>query len=155
MNLFVKKHKHTIVFITAILISSMCFVTLQGFKSSQTEHVSLDHLIPEGFVLVPIEIQNGNSIRELMGSKGVVNLYNLKNDTPKEIVAKALKIINLNEQDIGFTALVPEKQAVALFEHKGPFYAVIQNPKKQGSQIYKKKINKQLIIVEEKVENEE
>ena len=57
--------------------------------------LSLDSLVPENFVLVPIELSNGMDIVNIIGSYGVVDLYAYSNQTriPENQVAKAIKIL--------------------------------------------------------------
>ena len=152
----IKKYKVTLLIFIGILLFTFGF---QYFKYNvKKESVSsFDQMIPEGFVLIPIEIDNKEDILPLIGNYGVVNLYSYSptKKIPEDIVALSLKVIPPLNEDSRFSAIVPEKEVIKLFQHKGPFYAVIQNPTKKDSQIMKKKISKTLIIIEEGDQNEE
>ena len=112
---------------------------------------SLDSLVPKGFVLMPLEIRNSPDIQNIIGSYGVVDLYAYSANTglPEILAASALKVLPPSTEEGSFTALVPEKSAIHLFSYTESFYAVIQNPQKTGSKIYKKEKKKSLIVIEE------
>ena len=120
------------------------------FKEPEKQH-SVDHLVPKDFVLMPIAISNAQDIRSLMAGYGVVDLYAYSETTglPDRQVASVLKVIPPQTEEGQFVALVPEKEAIHLFEYSEALYAVIQNPGKTGSKIYRKKKNKSLIVIEE------
>ena len=138
--------------IGSVLILSMIshFLPLLK-KTEEPPPASIDALVPEGFVLVPIDLLNGKDIINLIGSYGVVDLYSYstRTDLPDKQVGRLIKILPPDTLEGLFSALIPEKQVHQLFKHSPPFYAVIQNPEKQGSQIHKKKVKKPLIIIEE------
>ena len=136
----------------SILVLSIVSYFIPFFqKSEKSQKVSLDTLVPKGFVLVPIDILNGKDIMNLIGSHGVVDLYSYskRTDLPKEQIAKSIKILPPEMEEGLFVALVPEQEVNKLFEYSPPFYAVIQNPQKQGSQIHKKRVRKPITIIEE------
>ena len=142
---------------TALLIAGVLALSLISHflpslkKAPKPAPQSLDSLAPEGFVLVPVEISNGEDIASIIGSFGVADLYSYsaRSGLPEDQAAKSLKIISPEAPDGSFIVLAPEKQAPYLFQYSGPFYAVIQNPGKKDPQIYKKKIRKKLRIIEE------
>jgi len=133
------------------LLSLISYLTPLFKKETQVQSLSLDTLVPKGFVLVPIDILNGKDLLNLIGSYGVVDLYaySQSSDLPKEQIAQLIKILPPNVENGLFTALIPAKEVHKLFEYSPPFYAVVQNPQKQGSQIHKKKIRQSLQIIEE------
>lgn len=92
---------------------------------SQGEDSSADTYIPEGFVLVPIELQNAESLSSLIGNYAVVDLFRGPNS---QRVGKRLKLLRapLNPQQ--FAVLVPEGQVSTLLQSPGAFWAAIQNP---------------------------
>ena len=114
------------------------------FSGDKEKKKALSEMIPKGFVFLPLQVSNGEDLANLMDSHGIVDLYSLSRETgrPSEQVAKALKVLLLFSDDSRFVALVPEKQVSRFFEHTGPFYAVLQNSEKQGSQIHEKKVKK-------------
>jgi hypothetical protein len=91
---------------------------------------SADTFIPNGFVLVPIDIQNIDSLSSMIGQFGLVDLFTTSNLNQKSglRVGRRLKLLRapLNPQQ--FAVLVPEEEAGELLKAIGPFVAVIQNP---------------------------
>ena len=116
----------------------------------------MSEMIPEGFVLLPVEISNGEDLINFIGSYGVVDLYSLSLNTghPEEQVAKALKVLLPFPGDSRFVVITPEDQVTRFLKHTGPFYAVLQNPNKRGSQIHKKKIKQTIKVIGEMGEEE-
>ena len=149
-HLFKKYGWHFIILIILILFS-LAGKFFPLLSKTTPQELSLDHLVPKGFVLMPIEISNGPDIRNIIGSYGVVDLYAYSETTglPDKLSASSLKILPPLTEEGAFTALVPEKSAIHLFDYTESFYAVIQNPQKTGAKIYKKQKMKSLIVIEE------
>lgn len=148
--LFKKYSWHFIIILGLVflsLISSLLPIILQ----EQPKALTLDKLVPKDFVLLPIEISNGRDIITIVGSYGVVDLYAYSGQTglPENQVASAVKILPPDTEEGRFAALVPEKEVSHLFGYSDPFYAVVQNPGKTGSKIYKKQKKRSLIVIEE------
>ena len=140
------------------LILLFSFVSLgsyiRDFLLKNTEdqsQVSLDQLVPQGFVLVPIEISNGGDLFPFVGNYAVVDLYldSQSLGLPDKQIASRIKIFPPQIEEGLWTALIPEKEVIYLFEYVSAFYAVIQNPKKRDSKIYKKQKTNSLIVIEE------
>lgn len=99
---------------------------------------SVDTFIPKGFVLVPIEVSNAESLTSLVGEVGgVVDLYLPSNENQKgglKVGAK-LKLLRapLNPQQ--YAVLVKENESSRILSFAGPFIAVVQNPDETGTQI--------------------
>lgn len=103
-----------------------------------SESKSVDTFIPRGFVLVPLEIANAESLTSLVGDLGgVVDLYLATNGTQKGglKVGTKLKLLRapLNPQQ--YAVLVRETESPRLLSYAGPFIAVVQNPEEKGPQI--------------------
>lgn len=93
----------------------------------------LDTYIPNGFVLLPIEIQNLNALDAIIGRFGVVDLYVPGESQP---VARAIKIVRSPKNNDQFSVLIPESQSGALIKASTqPFFAILQNPKKVSNEI--------------------
>ena len=146
-----KKYAWHFIIVIFLLIFSLISKILPLLSEPESKTLSLDRLVPKGFVLMPIEISNGQDIKNMIGSYGVVDLYAYSKTTglPETLVANALKVLPPSTEEGGFTALVPEKSAIHLFDYTTAFYAVVQNPQKTGSKIYKKQKKKSLIVIEE------
>ena len=151
MEALIQKYKSQLLLIGAVFLLAIFSSLIQSFLKEKPKPLSLDEMIPEGFVLIPIEIGNSEDIIHLIGSYGVIDLYSYSPHTqlPQELAAQSLKVIPTKTDENRFAVIAPEKEVVRLLEYRGPFYAVVQNPKKTGSQIYKKRIKKHLTVIEE------
>jgi hypothetical protein len=76
-------------------------------------------------VLVPIELQNSESLASLIGSYAVVDLFRGPNS---QRVGKRLKLLRAPMNPQQFAVLVPEGEVSTLLQTPGPFWAAIQNP---------------------------
>ena len=146
-----KKYKGHFLIILGLICLSLVSEFLPKLLKEKKEIQSLDSLIPKDFVLIPIEVINGKDIINIIGDYGVVDLYAYSEQTglPQQQVGSVVKILPPNKEEGHFMAIIPEKQASYLFEYPDPFYAVIQNPNKKNSKIYKRKEKKSLIVIEE------
>ena len=135
-----------------ILISVTLVFTVLQTGSSNPQKVkagSIDTYIPEGFVLLPIEIINASAIQGLLKARAVVDLYTSDPiQFQAQKVAEAVKIIRSPNNDSHFAALIPENEVHLLIKRFKPFYVVIQNPKKTGTKIQpvQRKIRRSIII---------
>ena len=101
----------------------------------------IDTHIPKGFVLVPVELVNFNSIRGIIGALAVVDLYlqrNSKSKLPVTVpIVKSIRLIQAPNNNNQVAILVPESKA-NLFLGEKKFFATIQNPKNYKTIFYKK-----------------
>lgn len=104
---------------------------------------SADTYIPEGYVLVPIEIQNIDSLSSLIGSFAVVDLFSGIPGSSQQKVGQKLKLLRapLNPQQ--FAVLVPEDKVSQLLQQPGPYWAAIQNPNQNSKENIQRKAIKQ------------
>lgn len=151
LGYILKKYVWQISVLLILILLSLTSKYLPLLLKEPAKPVSLDSLVPKGFVLMPIEINNRKDIMGIIGDFGVLDLYSYseKTNLPETQVASALKVLPPNSEEGHFSALVPEKEASYLLEYPDSFYAVVQNPEKRGSKIYKKKEKKSLIVIEE------
>ncbi|MBC6414976.1 MAG: hypothetical protein GDA46_01095 [Bdellovibrionales bacterium] len=125
--------------------------TKSFFWKEKESPMSLDQLVPEGFVLVPIEISNGEDLFPFVGNYGVVDLYldSQGIGLPTKQIASQIRIFPPQTEEGFWTALIREKEVIDLFEYSSAFYAVIQNPKMKAAKIYKKLKKSSLVVIEE------
>jgi hypothetical protein len=99
-------------------------------KDEKNEVTSADTVIPKGHVLVPIEIQNIDSLSSLIGDFGLVDLFTTQylNQKAGIRVGKRLKLLRAPLNPNTFAVLVPENLASEILAAHGPFVAVVQNP---------------------------
>lgn len=98
---------------------------------------SIDTYIPIGKSLLPIEIANAEYLDPLIGPEGgVVDLYQVANESNRGVkIASRIKIIRSPTSNISFSAYLSDEQTQQIMNFPGPFRAVVQNPKAEGSEV--------------------
>ena len=156
MNLFkiktwIKENKKAYQIWIILILISFIFTLLQHTdKNKESKSTkNLDTYIPEGFVLMPVELSNGSSLDGLLESKGVVNLYtgNPSRQQAKK-VATAVKIIRSPRNPSHFAVLIPENKAPLLIQRFQAFHAVIQNPMQKKKTSIQPLNKKRKIVIE-------
>lgn len=115
----------------ALAICGMLIIVgLSHFFSSKPESTegapeSADTYIPDGFVLVPIELQNVDSISSLVGDFAIVDLF--QGPLSKK-VGKRLRLMRAPLNPNQYAVLVADDEVQKLLATPGPYWAVIQNP---------------------------
>lgn len=128
-----------VIFLFGILFSSLGDKAPEPIVTEET--LTADTVIPAGYVLVPIELENAASLSSMIGSYGIVDLFAAKNEKSGRgrKVGARLKLLRAPLNPDQYAVLVHESESASLLEAKGPFFAVIQNPDIQKSPaIYKK-----------------
>lgn len=92
---------------------------------SNESNASVDTYIPKGFVLIPIEVINKESISGLIEGKGIVDLY----DPKRVLVARQVRLIQAPLNDKVYAALVPDALALPILQQTHGLYVVIQSAK--------------------------
>lgn len=108
------------------------------------EPVSADTYIPPGHVLVPIQIENSESLMAVMGAFAVVDLYS-EVGGHSSLIAEKVKLIRapLNPQQ--FAVLVSDHLSGQIMKVKTPFSVVLQN-----RNTFKANLEKNLLVPPEK-----
>lgn len=101
---------------------------------------NLATFIPVDQTLIPIRVSNYESLDQIIGQFGVVDLYSTAEPggAPSRLLVQAVKILATGENQGYFNVLVNEKQALAITSHSGEFTIGIRNPKKIGTKIVKR-----------------
>lgn len=100
---------------------------------------SVDTFIPKGYVLVPVDLANADSLSSLVGDMGgVVDLYLSGGSDHKRHnikVASRIKLLRapLNPQQ--YAVLAKENDSSKILSLPGPFIAVVQNPDSKGTEV--------------------
>lgn len=106
-------------------------------KSSQ----NIDTYIPEGFVLVALQISNLDSIHELIGPYGLADLYptaaNMEfrsvstttKNSMKKPLASRVRLIRAPNNTRLFGVLLPESERELILKLSDPVFVVLHNPK--------------------------
>lgn len=104
---------------------------------------SVDTLIPNGYVLVPIEVSNANSLSSLLGDVGgVVDLYLPQGKKNSLKIASKLKILRAPYNPDLYAVLVREQEGSRIMSYSGPFLAVVQNPREKGQRMIDTQVKK-------------
>jgi hypothetical protein len=93
-----------------------------------SESFDVDTMIPEGFLLVPIQLSNTESLASLAGQFALVDLYAVGEKGRKGFkVASAVKLLRapLNPQQ--FAVLIRESESSKIVTMEGPFFAALKN----------------------------
>lgn len=115
-------------------------------EKNQTE--TADTYIPEGMVLIPIEIQNKEALSHILGNFGTVDLYmpSFGDQIKSKKIATAVKIMRAPLNPDVYAVLVSEDSAPIITQHPGPFLVTIQNPKNKNTSVLRNKKNSKLQI---------
>lgn len=106
-------------------------------RGSQQASPSADTYIPEGHVLVPIEVTNAAGIQSLIGEiGGTVDLFSTSQDNRKgKLIGKRLRLLRAPLDPEQFAVLVHEDSAKDILAYSGAYYVVIHNPKAKSGAI--------------------
>jgi hypothetical protein len=108
-------------------------------KAQSVDPTSVDTYIPEGMTLVPIEIQNIEALKSVLGNFGVIDLYlpSFEGNQPPKKIASGVKIMRAPLNPDVFAVLVREENAPQIAQHPGAFFVTVLNPKTQKSKFNK------------------
>lgn len=128
--------------IAALLAGFVAYYRDMTASSSENVHEpepleSAATFIPAGFVLVPIEVANYESLDSILGKFGTVDLYIPPEDPKKKArkVAERIRILRAPLNPSQFAVLAREEDSPKLVSHDGPFLVVVQNPSQAGTGI--------------------
>ncbi len=114
-----------------LMLIVILYVELSAKPAAQNPE-SVDTYIPAGFVLVPIELQNADSLSSMIGDFAVVDLFTGL-DGRQERVGRSLKLIRAPLNPERLAVFVPDDQVASLLKIPGPYWAALQNPNNKGS----------------------
>lgn len=105
------------------------------------EQLQVDTLIPVGFVLVPIQIQNFESASALLGPAGIVDLWTINATTGRQSkkIASRLKIIRAPLNPQMYAVLVPENDSAKILEHGDSFLVTVQSEHSDSPEVLQDK----------------
>ena len=128
LKLSLQQHKY-FVFMFVFFVFVYVYTTLdeRGAKP-QEKLLTVDTLIPNGYALVPIELENISAIASVIEDFGVIDIYLGKNNArnAKKLFQK-VKILRAPNNPNAYAVLLPDHLSSELLKHEGPFFAVIQN----------------------------
>lgn len=110
-------------------------------NTTTTSSQNIDTYIPEGFVLVALQISNLDSIHELIGPFGLADLYptsaNMEfrsistatKNSMKRPLASRVRLIRAPNNTRLFGVLLPESERELILKLSDPVFVVLHNPK--------------------------
>ncbi len=119
-------------------------------KTDVTSAAQIDTFIPEGFVLVPIEIQNYDSLDALMGDFAMVDLFATHNQNKSKKLLENAKLIRAPLNPKQFAILVSEDVASNIMKVDPPYFVILLNPTAKQN-VNTKKQTKNKIIYEDRL----
>lgn len=135
----IKSYKKYLVVFSVLAVFSLFFSWIHYTSNEEKKEnpvFQVSDNIPLGFVMVPIELENYEAVSDLVTSHGVVDLYSKSgfSSIPHKF-AEAVRVVRL--QTGRFSVLIPENKVSLLLKSSLMFHAVVQNPKAQGSRIFR------------------
>lgn len=120
-----------------LLISAFIFLSPERRSEAATteEEFSADIVIPMGYVLIPIEIQNQQSLDSILGARGIVDLFLPASDARKKpvLIAEKVKLLRAPLNPNQFAVLIQEEQSSQLLQSSDPYVVLVHNPKRRGT----------------------
>ncbi len=136
-----QQNKMLLLSFSFLIISYIVFApSHKESEISKKDPIYADTLIPHGFVLIPIELANAESVASLMDQFGVVDLYSGSASSKGNIkVISRVKILRAPLNPNQYAILVPDQLSNKIMSAVGPFWAVVLNHEtKQNLQSDKK-----------------
>lgn len=150
-NLKIKAKQHQMLVAIAVLSGLIAMIVELNSSSTlpTTEAAAASTFIPDGYVLVPIDVQNPEALDSILGPYGVVDLFTGGMEgRPSRQIARRIKILRAPLNPNHFAVLAPENEAPNLVRESGPVTVVIQNPRTIGTDFVKAKGKRSRIHVE-------
>lgn len=96
--------------------------------AAEEDPLSVDELLPEGYVLLPMEFVNQAALDPLIGTHAIVNIYRTGFDgnSRGRLVAKNVRVMRAPQNPQTMAALIPENQVTAMMDTQSGYYGVLQ-----------------------------
>lgn len=104
----------------------------------KTTMSEVDTLIPKGFVLIPIEVQNYEALDSILGRFGVVDLFQSVSESQR-LVARNIRILRAPQNPTHFAVLVAEEKVDEILKGGGLFTVVVKRPGQDGTEFVNQK----------------
>lgn len=97
------------------------------------DKIYADTFIPKGFVLIPIELANYESVSALIDQFGVIDLYaGAPQMAGSTKIASRVKMLRAPLNPNLFAILISENNSAGIMKRAGPFWAVVQSRQSVG-----------------------
>ena len=128
-----KNNLHLVIAFTiliAVAVVSAC--TRDNKDNPISRPIEVDTIIPKGYVLVPLELENREAISSVIQNFGIIDLFSGNPDGGRaRKIASRIKLIRAPYNPNQFAALVKEQLSEKIMKESGSFFAVIQNKTEQ------------------------
>lgn len=97
--------------------------------------------IPHGHLLIPLELKNADRLEGLLGSHGIVDLYQAATETQPSarLVGRRLRLIRAPLNPQSFAVLVRDAEADRLASFPGPFVASVRSRDSESHEVVSSK----------------
>ncbi len=118
-----------------VVLAGLLALTFDHTANSRTKPTALetgpvvDTIIPRGFTLIPIEIQNYEALDSVFGNYGIVTLYSVPESgqgQPKKL-AERVKMLRAPQNPTQFGVLIRESDSDLIAGQIGPVFVVLHN----------------------------
>lgn len=142
------QNKLLIVSFTVFIVFSLIYSWTKPKEIVQeNEKLYADTFIPKGFVLIPIELANFDSVSALIDQFGVIDLYAGSPQNSGSVkIASRIKMLRAPQNSQLFAVLVPESESTSIMKNAGPFWAVVQN--RQSAELKDSKHTRPIVKIE-------
>lgn len=115
-------------FLVFTIFSLIYSFTRPSVTKKEPDKIYADTYIPKGYVLIPIELANFESVSALIDQFGVIDLYaGVPQSAGSVKIASRVKMLRAPLNPQLFAILISEKDSSSIMKRTGPFWAVVQN----------------------------
>ena len=130
------------ILLSAALLSALpALATIFIQKTADAERptekpAAVDTLIPKGYVLVPIEVQNYEALDSILGRFGVVDLFQGGQETGQNqnLVARNVRMLRAPQNPSHFAILIREEEVARILKQGGLFMVIVKRPEQSGTE---------------------
>mgnify|MGYP000956954962 CR=1 FL=1 len=109
-------------------------LSLQPARPAPKKEIAeVDTLIPQGFVLIPIEVQNYEALDSILGRFGLVDLFQA-GEGQGRLVARNVRILRAPQNPTHFAVLVAENRVDEILKNGGLFTVIVKRPGGAGTE---------------------
>jgi hypothetical protein len=108
----------------------------EGREAAPSKAAAVDTYIPKGFVLVPIEVRNYEALDSILGSFGIVDLYQAQSadSTKLRLAARNVRLMRAPQNPQHFAVLIEETRASGVLRDGGLFTVIVKRPGGGGTE---------------------
>jgi len=126
----------TIICVLMVIIIVVTSLFQPSKKEESLETSYLSDLIPEGHILVPVQVINGEALAQMMDLSAYVDLYSVDIiQKRKQILFRKVKIIKNPSDHSTFSILLPEDKTQNLNFLEQPVFAVLKSKKSRVQEV--------------------